>query len=374
LRARAVQQLWTNKGERMKLVIFGLTVSSSWGNGHATLWRGLIRNLIAEGHEVVFIERDVRWYADHRDLHELPAGGRLLLYSDWSDVLAQKRGLTDADALIVTSYCPDAIAATRLIEAEGRGTPVFYDLDTPVTLARLEAGDSVDYLPPEGLGSFDLVLSYTGGPALDALETRLGARRTAPLYGHVDPAQHHPAPPQPMFLSYLGTYADDRQPILAELFIEPAKAAPSQRFVLGGSGYPADFPWQSNIYFMRHVAPPDHPAFFCSSRLTLNVTRRDMAVYGWCPSGRLFEAAACGVPIVSDHWEGLDAFFTPGEEILLARRRDDVIAALGLDPAALARIAEAARARVLAEHSSAVRARELVALIESVATPAAVAA
>lgn len=360
----------------MKLAIFGLTVSSSWGNGHATLWRGLIRALTAQGHEVVFVERDVPWYADHRDLTELP-GGRLFLYSDWQDVLDQRRTILDADAVMVTSYCPDAIAATRLIDAEARGTSVFYDLDTPVTLAALAANGAVDYLPSEGLGGFDLVLSYTGGPALDALTDRLGARRVAPLYGHVDPQAHRPVAPVDVYrgdLSYLGTYAADRQPILDALFLQPAARAPDCRFVLGGSSYPADFAWQPNIWYMNHVAPPDHPAFFCSSRLTLNVTRRDMAAMGWCPSGRLFEAAACGVPIVSDRWDGLDRFFAPDEEILLASGPDDVLAALARPDAELHRIASRARDRVLAEHSSAARARELVDLIDSARRPAAVAA
>ena len=351
----------------MKLTIFGLTVSSSWGNGHATLWRGLIRALAADGHRVTFVERDVEWYADHRDLDMLP-GGRLLLYRDWAEVLAERHALLDADAVMVTSYCPDAIAATRLIEQEAAGARIFYDLDTPVTLAALEAGEPVAYLPPEGLGGFDLVLSYTGGPALDALRSRLGARRVAPLYGHVDPAAHHPVPAADAYrgdLSYLGTYAADRQPLVDALFLRPAAAAPDRRFVLGGANYPADFPWQPNVWFMNHVAPAQHPAFFCSSRATLNVTRRDMAAMGWCPSGRLFEAAACGVPIVSDRWAGLDAFFTAGKEILLAEGPDDVLAALDRSDAELARIAAAARARVLAEHSSAVRAGELVALLDS---------
>lgn len=357
----------------MKIVVWGLTVSSSWGNGHATLWRGLIRALGAAGHEVVFVERDVPWYADNRDLTDLP-GGRLVLYRDWADV-AGRRDLLDADAGIVTSYCPDAVAAAALV-LNARGTSVFYDLDTPVTLARLAAGEAVDYLPVEGLGAFDLVLSYTGGPALDALRDRLGARDPRPLYGHVDPAVHRPVAPVPLFagdLSYLGTYAADRQATLERLFVGAAARATDRRFVLGGSSYPADFPWQPNIFFMNHVAPPDHPAFFCSSRLTLNVTRGDMAAMGWCPSGRLFEAAACGAPILSDDWDGLDRFFTPGEEILLANGTDDALAALALSDAELARIAAAARARVLAEHSSAARAAELVALIEhaSASAPAA---
>lgn len=360
----------------MKIAIFGLTVSSSWGNGHATLWRGLIRALGQQGHEVVFVERDQPWYAPHRDLHDLP-GGRLLLYHDWAEVQARSRDLLDADALVVTSYCPDAAAAHRLIHDHGRGTTVFYDLDTPVSLGRLGAGEPVDYFPDDGLGDYDLVLSYTGGPALDALRDRLGARLAAPLYGHVDPGAHRPVGPRDIYrgdLSYLGTYAADRQPTLERLFIEPATRSPDHRFVLGGSSYPADFPWRRNIWFMNHVAPPDHPAFFCSSRLTLNVTRADMAAMGWCPSGRLFEAAACGAPIVSDIWDGLDRFFRPGEEILFAREAEDVLDALTLSDAELRHIADAARARVLAEHSSEHRAREFVALIESATAPQAVAA
>ena len=360
----------------MRITVWGLTVSSSWGNGHATLWRGLIRALAAQGHHVTFVERDQPWYRDTRDLHDLP-GATLLLYTDWADVLARRRDLLDADALMVTSYCPDALAAAALIAQEGRGTSVFYDLDTPVTLARLAAGEAVDYIPDAGLAQFDLVLSYTGGPALTALEQRLGARRTAPLYGHVDPAAHRPVPPVAMFrgdLSYLGTYAADRQAALERLFVAPAAQAPARRFVLGGSSYPADFPWQPNIHFMNHVGPADHPAFFSSARATLNVTRADMAAMGWCPSGRLFEAAACGAPLLSDSWDGLDRFLTPGEEILLVDTAADVLAALDRSDAELARIAAAARARVLAEHASAVRAAELVALIDRARAPAAAAA
>jgi spore maturation protein CgeB len=351
----------------MKLAIFGLTVSSSWGNGHATLWRGLIRALAAAGHRVTFYEHDVPWYADNRDLTVLPPGCELVIYGDWAALAAERRRLLDADAFIITSYCIDARAAAALIAESGRGPAIFYDLDTPVTLARLAAGEDVAYLPPDGLGGFDLVLSYTAGPALRALKEQLGARRTAPLFGHVDPDAHRPVPATDPFrgdLSYLGTYAADRQATVKRLFADPAAALPGRRFVLGGSGYGADFPWSPNIFFMNHVAPPDHPAFFCSSRLTLNVTRGDMAAMGWCPSGRLFEAAACGVPIVSDNWDGLDRFFTPGEEILLAETADDVAAALAMDDGELRRIAERARARVLAEHSSAARAAELVALVE----------
>jgi spore maturation protein CgeB len=350
----------------MKLVVFGLTISSSWGNGHATLWRGLCRALAADGHQVVFFERDVPYYAGTRDFWEMP-GGALVLYSDWSDVLFRARcELASADAAIVTSYCPDGIPATDLVLEAPRALRVFYDLDTPVTLSRLKAGETTSYIGPRGLADFDLVLSYTGGAAIAELKALLGARQVEPLYGHVDPAVHRPVAPAPHYradLSYLGTYSDDRQAALETLFVEPARRRPGERFLMGGALYPADFPWSDNIYFVRHLPPSEHPAFFSSSRLTLNVTRRAMAEMGWCPSGRLFEAAACGTPILSDAWEGLDAFFTPGEEILLAGTTEEAMAALDLSPAELARIAAAARERTLAEHTSERRARELVELL-----------
>ncbi len=346
----------------MKLVVFGLTVSSSWGNGHATLWRGLIRALERRGHEVVFFERDQPYYAENRDLTDLGEAG-LVLYPDWQSVRLKALGhLLDADVAMVTSYCPDARVAADLIAEQGH-LSVFYDLDTPVTLARLKAGDQVDYLPEDGLGRFDLVLSYTGGEALTRLRQDLGARRTAPLYGHVDPEQHHPEPADPRYacdLSYLGTYAADRQAALERLFIAPARERPGCKFVLGGSGYPQDFPWTENIWFVKHLPPPEHAAFFSSGRLTLNVTRADMAAMGWCPSGRLFEAAACGAPILSDRWEGLEQFFTPGSEILLADSGAEVLDALDRPDADLRAIGHAARERVLDEHTSDHRAGQLL--------------
>ena len=350
----------------MKLVVFGLTVSSSWGNGHATLWRGLIKALARRGCRVVFYERDVPYYAEHRDLHALE-GAELVLYPEWEAVRARAAAdLRDASAAMVTSYCPDGRQAARLIVG---AVPVslFYDMDTPVTLARLGSGEEVPYLPTEGLGRFDLVLSYTGGGALDALRTRLGARRAEPLYGHVDPEVHRPAEQLAEFaadLSYLGTYAADRQPALDALFLEPARRRPDLRFVLGGAGYPQDFPWAPNVWFVRHLPPAVHGAFFSSSRLTLNITRRDMAAMGWCPSGRLFEAAACGAAVLSDGWEGLERFFEPGREVLLADGPDAAVAALDLPAEQVAGIGRAARERVLREHTSDHRAAELVTLIE----------
>lgn len=351
----------------MKLVIFGLSVSSSWGNGHAVLWRALIGSLGAHGHGTIFFERDVPYYADNRDLTELQ-GGQLSLYRNWQDVEAEaRRELRNADAAIVTSYCPDALAATDLV-CDSQALRVFYDLDSPVTLARLAAGETVEYLGPELLAPFDLVLSYAGGAALTALRGRLGARFVAPFYGCVDPERYRPAL-QPnnlrAELSYLGTYAADRQRELNRLFVEPARRRPNRRFILGGAQYPANFPWCSNIFFERHVAPAKHPRFYATARATLNITRAAMAAYGWCPSGRLFEAAACAAPILTDSWDGLDDFFLPGSEVLVVRTTDDVLAALDLSDRELGRIGAAARERALAEHTADQRTAELAGLLSA---------
>ncbi len=357
----------------MLIVIFGLSISSSWGNGHATLWRGLCGALARRNHRVVFFERDVPYYAMNRDFWEIP-GGELVLYSDWTEIVPlAEQHLASADVAMVTSYCPDGVEAAELVLSSPAERRLFYDLDTPVTLANLNEGKEVAYIGPHGLAGFDLVLSYTGGGALDAIKARLGAKRVAPLYGSVDPAVHRRVDAQPHYaadLSYLGTYAADRQAALRELLIEPAQHRPRQRFLIGGAQYPVEFPWLGNIFFVRHLPPSEHPAFYSSSRLTLNVTRAAMARMGWCPSGRLFEAAACGVPILSDAWPGLEEFFAPGSEILVAENREDAIGALDLSPEELARIACAAQERTMAEHTADQRILELERLLDARTPPA----
>ena len=346
----------------MKIVFFGLTISSSWGNGHATLLRGLFKALAARGHRIAFFERDVPYYAAHRDLIELP-GVELHLYREWLQIKSLARAIVaESDVAVVTSYCPDGIEATELVVSSNVSLRVFYDLDTPITLEALQKGEQLAYIGPRKLTDFDLVLSYTGGAALTALQDQLGAQRVVPLFGSVDPDIHQPAPALSRYeadLSYLGTYAPDRQSLVDRLFIQVARRMPDRRFMLGGSKYPIDFPWQQNIWYAQHVPPSAHASFFCSSPLTLNVTRSAMSRMGYCPSGRLFEAAACGVAIVSDEWAGLETFFQPGVEIIVAHTTDDVIAALQLPEAEISRIAKAGRQRVLESHTAAHRAAEL---------------
>jgi spore maturation protein CgeB len=350
----------------MKLVIFGLTITSSWGNGHATLWRGLVKALSRRGHHISFFERNVPYYAQTRDLTAWPFS-EILLYKNWSEVRpAAQEHLKEADAVIVTSYFPDARQATELARSSKSLLRVFYDLDTPVTLKRQAAGEKIDYIGPRGLRDFDLVLSFTGGLAPQELKFKLGAKNVATLFNHVDPETHGPTDSHVAYradLSYLGTYALDRQRSLRKLLIEPARSLTNRRFLIAGALYPANFPWAKNIYFVPHLSPNEHSAFFCSSRLSLNVTRKPMVEMGFSPSGRLFEAAACGTPIISDFWPGLDRFFQPGSEILVAKDSRDVVAALERPDEELKIIGRAARERALKEHTSAHRAMQLEQLL-----------
>jgi spore maturation protein CgeB len=355
----------------VKIVIFGLSVSSSWGNGHATLWRALLRALVRRKHDVVFFEKDVPYYAAHRDLGSFE-GLRLFLYEDWAAIEPRAREEVDhADVAIVTSFCPNSLEATELVIAARVGSRVFYDLDTPVTLERSKAGQDVFYLGPRGLRDFDLVLSFTGGRALAEARELLGARRVEPLYGCVDPDAHRPAAPRDEYagvLSYLGTYAADRQTAFDTLFAEPARRLPGSRFVLGGAQYPDDASMPANVRRFEHVAPPDHGAFFASSSMTLNITRAAMAKYGHCPSGRLFEAAACGVPILTDYFTGLEQFFEPGQELLVAANCEQAIDALRAPAVDRQRMAERARSRALDEHTAGARIRDFERIVGATAT------
>jgi spore maturation protein CgeB len=349
----------------VKLVIFGCSVASE-ENEHATFWRGLIKALGRLGHHTVFFEHGSS--GRRRDLQE-PDSCDLVVYSSFQEVRRQAaKHLTEADAVIVTSHCPDSVEACRQALNSPARVRCFYDLDTGVTLDRLRSGQPVDYIPEGGLGDFDLVLSYTGGQALSELKTRLHARHVAPLYGCVDPEAFQPAPLMESYradLSYLGSYSARRRAAIEFLFLEPARRRPDLRFVMGGAKDSGEFPRTENISLIAEIPLGEHPTFYSSSRLSLNVTDAALAEAGYCPSAGLFEAAACGVPVLSDEWEGLDYFFEPSREILVARTTGHVMDALSMAPKALANVAKAGRDRVLAMHTANRRALELENILEA---------
>ncbi len=344
----------------LRIVVLGLSITSSWGNGHATNFRGLVRALADRGHDVLFLERDVPWYARNRDLPE-PPFGRTHLYRSLDDLRDTWAGeVRGADVVIVGSYVPDGIEVGRWVTATASGVAAFYDIDTPVTLAALGREDC-GYLTAELVPRFDLYLSFTGGPLLRHLEEALGAPRARAFHCLVDPDGYAPIDsPHRWDLGYLGTYSPDRQPTLDRLLLEPARRVPAARFVVAGPQYPDDLDWPANVERIEHLPPVAHRQFYGEQRFTLNVTRADMVAAGWSPSVRLFEAAACGVPIISDWWDGLDHFFRPDEEILVAADTGDVLRILAqVDDQKRRAIAAAARARVLAEHTAEHRAVEL---------------
>lgn len=345
----------------MKIVVLGLSLTSSWGNGHATTYRGLIKALCARGHEVLFLERDVPWYAPHRDMVSPPFGQTELYPSVDALQRRHREAVARADAVIVGSYVPDGAVVTDWVLRTARGVTAFYDIDTPITLAGL-ANDAAPYLRRAQVPHFDVYLSFTGGPTLTRLEQTFGARRARPLYCSVDPELHRPdaAIPLRYALGYLGTYSEDRQPLLEELLCAPAERSAHERFVVAGALYPESVRFPQNVEHREHVPPHEHGAFYRAQRFTLNLTRAQMRRAGYSPSVRLFEAAACGTPIISDTWPGLETFLEPDKELLVARDRSDVLRYLEeYSEADAAALGERARRRILRGHTATVRAKEL---------------
>jgi spore maturation protein CgeB len=341
-------------------VFLGLSITSAWGNGHATTYRGLLKNLTRRGHNVLFLERDLPFYANSRDL-PAPPYARTELYHSFAE-LTERFGaaVRDADMVVVGSYVPEGVRVGSWVLEAARGKTAFYDIDTPVTLGKLERGD-YEYLTPALIPRYDLYLSFTGGPTLGLLERAYGAKRVRPLYCSVDADDYYPeAIPHRFDLGYLGTYSDDRKDAVERLLIEPARRWPEGRFAVAGAQYPRDIAFTANTMRAEHIPPGEHRAFYNAQRFTLNVTRKDMIAAGYSPSVRLFEAAACGVPVISDNWPGLSDFFEPGKEILLAETPEDVLGMLrDLPDAERVRIGERARARTLAAHTAGHRAEAL---------------
>lgn len=358
----------------MKLVVLGLSLSSSWGNGHAVTYRALLKAFAARGHEILFLERETPWYAAARDLSD-PDYCRLGFYSSVAELERWRREIETADAVMVGSFVPEGAAVGRWVQEAALGVRVFYDIDTPVTLAALER-DACEYLAPELIPGFDLYLSFTGGPTLEQIEQRWGARTARALYCSADPALYRPLEQDKRWdLAYLGTYSPDRQRALETLLLEPARRAPDLAFAVAGSLYPDGIDWPANVERIEHVAPADHPAFYARSRFTLNLTRADMVRAGFSPSVRLFEAALCGCPILSDSWPGLSTLFKPGAEIAVVDSAEAVLSLLRhVDGDRRHAWAAAARRRALGAHTAEHRARELETLIETAAPKSSAAA
>ncbi|HEX6923849.1 MAG TPA: glycosyltransferase [Longimicrobiaceae bacterium] len=354
----------------MKLVVFGLSLSSSWGNGHATTYRALLRAFAARGHEVVFYEWDAPWYGGaHRDLAN-PEFCRLELYPSWEQVIP--RAITEAreaDATLVGSYVRQGAAVIDALAEAGVDPLFFYDIDTPVTVAQLR-GPGADYLRVDQVPLFTRYLSFTGGPWLEhVLEGELGARDARALYCSVDPEAHGPVDKDPEFevdLAYMGTYAPDRQPVIERLLNDVAWALPKRSFLVAGPQYPDEIRWPANVRRVSHLPPSRHAAFYSSAAWQLNATRADMVAAGWSPSVRLFEAGACGAAILSDFWPGIDQLFVPGQELALPETTEAACALLeDTHPDDRRAMGAALRSTIVAEHSAQRRADELESYLQT---------
>ena len=352
----------------MKIVICGLSITSSWGNGHATTYRALTRALRARGHDIVFFERDQEWYASNRDMPE-PPFCRVHIYEEWQDIVAGlRKELAEADVAIVGSFFPDGLKAIDTVLDSAVSVKAFYDIDTPITVSKLRAGDA-EYIRRDQIPGLTVYFSFTGGPMLSELQVRFGAKRAVPLYCSFDPDRYRWREPDRRYqcdMSYMGTYAPDRQPKLEELFFKPARELSEKEFLLAGPQYPVETEWPKNLRRIVHLEPEFHPYFYSSSLFTLNLTRDAMVQAGNSPSVRLFEAAGCGGAIISDMWPGLETFFNPNEEILLAASSTDVISFLiDVSQEQAKAIGRRAQERVLAEHSAQKRALEFEEIIGS---------
>ncbi len=344
---------------RLNCVFLGLSITSTWGNGHATTYRGLIKELSRRGHSITFLERDVPWYAENREFDQLPYC-RVILYNSLEELKDEHSKLIRAaDLVIVGSYVPEGVAVGRWVTRLARNCSAFYDIDTPVTLANL-AACKCEYIAGDLFPKYHLYLSFTGGPTLDFIEQQLGSPCARALYCSVDPSLYYPEKlPSKYNLAYVGTYAPDRQPLLKRLLLDVAASHPAGHFVVAGPQYPEHITWPPNVHRISHLPATQHRHFYNSQKFTLNLTRKDMVRAGYSPSVRLFEAAACGTPILTDCWPGLETIFKPGQEILPVRTTADVTSYLQMPEKQRLEIGEKGRKRALRFHTAAVRAEQL---------------
>ncbi len=357
----------------MKIAFFGSSLVSAFWNGAATYYRGLVRALDARGHDVTFFEPDAFGRQQHRDI-ESPPWAEVVVYAPTEEgALAACEAASDADVLVKASGVGlhDELLEEAVLAAAGGSIAVFWDVDAPATLSRLEAGqdDQLRRLVPR----YDLVLTYGGGSPVVRRYEALGARSCVPVYNALDPETHHPADPDPRFdgdLGFLGNRLPDREDRVREFLLRSAELAPGRRFVLAGSGWDGlDAP--ANVRVIGHLGTADHNAFNCTPLAVLNVLRDDMAANGWSPATRLFEAAGAGACLISDSWKGIEEFLEPGREVLVAASAEEVVELVaGLTARVRRSIGEAARRRVLEEHTYARRAELVERVLEGVSAAA----
>jgi spore maturation protein CgeB len=353
---------------RPRIAFFGSSLVSAYWNGAATYYRGIVRALHERGFDVTFYEPDAYERQAHRDLPD-PSWARVVVYpADGEDgvrqCLDEARG---ADIVVKASgvgVFDELLQAAVPAIARPGATTIYWDVDAPATLERLDAdpADPLRALIPR----YDLVLTYGGGPPVVDAYTALGARACVPIYNALDTSTHFPVPPDPRFsatLGFLGNRLPDRERRVEAFFLDAAARLPGDTFLMGGSGWD-DKPVPANVRYVGHVYTRDHNAFNCTPQAVLNISRDSMARFGHSPATRVFEAAGAGACLITDRWEGIEAFLEPDTEVLVAGSGEDVAACIqALAPGRAAAIGEAARRRVCAEHTYAHRAAQLERLL-----------
>lgn len=345
---------------QLKIVILGPSLTYPTGNGASATYRGLFRELSVRGHEVLFLERAGENPRGSREIRRRESG-RLEGYSSLKQLKARhSAAVREADFVLVGSHIPDAVEIGDWVTRGAQGATAFYDLDTPRTLADVEQGIET-CISAELIPRYSMYLSFTGGRILEHLEEEYGSPLALPLYPSVDARLFFPEHSQARWdLGYLGGYSEDRQPALEKIFLEPARRWDQGRFIVSGSQYPRSIHWPKNVKRIPLAPPARRRTFYNSLRFALNLTSPQGIATGCAPSARLFEAAACGIPAVSEFWPGLETFFTPDEEILISHSPDETMIYLeDISELDRRRLGYRARERVLSRHTSRHRAAEL---------------
>ena len=358
----------------MKFAFFGSSLVSAYWNGAATYYRGIIKAMHERGHEIVFYEPDAYDRQKNRDIED-PEYASIKVYQNSSTAVFEALDdAKDADVIVKTSGVGvfDELLEKEVVNLKKEDRfVVFWDVDAPATLDRVKH-DERDYFR-KIIPRFDLVLTYGGGDPVVNTYKAFGARQCFPIYNALDPSTHHPVPRDARFdadLAFLGNRLPDREKRVEQFFIDVAAQMSSAKFILGGSGW-LDKPMPTNVNYIGHVYTRDHNAFNCSPKAVLNISRDSMASYGFSPATRVFEAAGAGACIITDYWNGIDFFFEPEEEILVARSGEEVKEILaGLSSERAKKIGLAAKSKVLAKHTYANRAVELDSILERYLTAA----